>query len=139
MWHDKRSVLVWMRFVLPVWRWRVAGGAVVMAAVVVLVETEEGKIGDVAVEIHNVVAEEAEIAVLEWMADYQKWNQSPAQQSSTVHSSHRIVRMVQCDVVVVERLHRPPPPLHSPHHRCYHQCHHHGCCNSLVVVPRVEQ
>ncbi len=66
MWHDKRSVLVWMRFALPVWRWRVAGGAVV-------VEKEERKIGDVVVvEIQNVVAEEAEIAMLEWMAVYQK-------------------------------------------------------------------
>ena len=36
MWHDKRSVLVWMRFVLPVWRWRVVGEAVVV------VEKEEG-------------------------------------------------------------------------------------------------
>ena len=133
MWHDKRSVLVLMRFALPAWRWRVVGGAVV-------VEKEERKIGDVVVvEIQNVVEEEAKSAMLEeGISDYQKWNRSPAQQSSTVHSSHRIVRMVQCDVVVVERLHRPPPPLHSPHHRCYHQCHPHGCCNFLVVVLRFD-
>ena len=107
-----------------------------MAAAVV-VEKEEGKFGDVVVvEIQNVVEEEAKSAVLEGISDYQKWNRSLAQQSSTVHSSHRIVRMVQGDVVVVERLHRPPP-LPSPHHRCYHH-RHHGCCDSLVDVLRFD-
>ena len=43
------------------------------------------------------VEEEAKSAVLEGISDYQKWNRSLAQQSSTVHSSHRIVRMVQGD------------------------------------------
>ena len=80
------------------------------------------------------VEEEAKSAVVEGISDYQTWNRSLAQQSSTVHSSHRIVRMVQGDVVVVERLHRHPP-LPSPHHRCY-QSYHHGCCISLVDVLR---
>ena len=100
-----------------------------------VVEKEERKIGDVAVvEIQNVVEEEAKSAMLEeGISDYQKWNRSLAQQSSTAHSFHRIVRMVQCDVVVVERLHRLSL-LPSPHNRGYQSRHHHGCCDSLVVV-----